>query len=98
MQESLNVFQEVIHMLEANKKFINQCPKGEAQLGKRGLYHMIGANNQNMDSQIALLWILNDSDGSQSLLDIARKANMKFDDIKNAADSLLGCGLLKEKT
>ena len=98
LQESLNIFQEVINTLEANKKFINQSPKGEAQLGKRGLYHMIGANNQNMDSQIALLWILNASDGSQSLLDIARKANMKFDDIKNAADRLLGCGLLKEET
>jgi aminopeptidase-like protein len=98
LAESLNVFQEIIHVLEANKKFINQSPKGEAQLGKRGLYHMIGANNQNMDFQLALLWILNASDGSQSLLDIARKANMKFDDIKNAADRLLDCGLLKEKT
>jgi aminopeptidase-like protein len=98
LAESLNVFQEIIHVLEVNKKFINQSPKGEAQLGKRGLYHMIGANNQNMDFQIALLWILNASDGSQSLLDIARKANMKFDDIKNAADRLIDCGLLKEKS
>ncbi len=97
LQESFNVFQEVIHVLDANKKYINQSPKGEPQLGKRGLYNMIGANNQNMDFQIALLWILNASDGSQSLLDIARKANIKFDDIKNAADRLLACGLLKEK-
>lgn len=98
LEESLNVFQEIIHVLEANKKFINQSPKGEPQLGKRGLYNMIGANNQNIDFQIALLWILNASDGSQSLLNIARKANMKFEDIKNAADRLLDCGLLKEKT
>jgi aminopeptidase-like protein len=59
---------------------------------------MVGANNQNMNFQIALLWILNASDGSQSLLDIARKANMKFEDIKNAADLLVNCGLLKEKS
>jgi aminopeptidase-like protein len=98
LQESFNVFQEIIHVLNENKKFVNQSPKGEPQLGRRGLYNMIGANNENKDFQIALLWILNASDGSQSLLDIARKANMKFDDIKNAADRLLGCGLLKEKT
>jgi aminopeptidase-like protein len=96
LQESLEIFQEVIRVLEGNKKFINQNPKGEAQLGKRGLYHMIGANSQNIDFQTALLWILNASDGSQSLLNIARSANMKFDYIKNAADQLLECGLLKE--
>jgi aminopeptidase-like protein len=96
LQESLEVFQEVIHVLEANKKFINQSPKCEVQLGKRGLYTDIGASSQNIDSQLALLWILNASDGSQSLLNIARKANMKFDDIKNAADRLIECGLLKE--
>jgi aminopeptidase-like protein len=97
LQESLNIFQEVIQILENNKKCINQSPKAEPQLGKYGLYSMIGANNQNMESQIALLWVLNASDGELSLLDIAVKANMKFEDIKNAADRLLGCGLLKEK-
>ena len=96
LQESLEVFQEVIRVLDGNKKFINQNPKGEAQLGRRGLYQMIGANSQNNDFQLALLWILNSSDGSQSLLDIAGKANMKFDYVKKAADHLLGCGLLKE--
>jgi aminopeptidase-like protein len=84
-------------VLEANKRYINQSPKGEPQLGKRGLYNMVGANNHHMDFQIALLWILNASDGSHSLLDIARKANMKFEDIKNAAIQLFNCGLLKEE-
>jgi aminopeptidase-like protein len=97
LQESLNIFQEIIEVIETNKKYINQSPKGEAQLGKRGLYSVIGANNEKMHFQLALLWVLNASDGSQSLLDIARKANMKFEDIKNAADRLFECGLLKEK-
>ena len=98
LEESLDIFQEVIHTLEENKTYINQSPKGEPQLGKRGLYNSVGANIQNMSFQIALLWILNASDGSQSLLDIARKANMKFDDIKSAADQLVSCGLLKQKS
>jgi aminopeptidase-like protein len=95
--ESLELFQEILFVLESNKKYINQSPKGEAQLGKRGLYSMIGANSQNMDSQLALLWILNASDGEQSLLDIAYKSKMKFADIKHAADRLLATDLLKEK-
>ncbi|HEU4860566.1 MAG TPA: DUF4910 domain-containing protein, partial [Chitinophagaceae bacterium] len=97
LQESLNIFEEIIEVIETNKRYINQSPKGEAQLGKRGLYSVIGANNEKMHFQLALLWVLNASDGSQSLLDIARKANMKFEDIKNAADRLFECGLLKEK-
>jgi aminopeptidase-like protein len=97
LEESLDFFQEVILVLESNRRYINQSPKGEAQLGKRGLYSMIGANSQNMDSQLALLWILNGSDGEQSLLEIARKASMKFSDIKHAADRLLATDLLKEK-
>lgn len=97
LEESLDLFCEIILVLESNKKYINQSPKGEPQLGKRGLYSMIGANSQNMDSQLALLWILNGSDGEQSLLEIARKARMKFADIRHAADRLLTTDLLKEK-
>lgn len=97
LEESLDLFQEILFVLESNKKYINQSPKGEAQLGKRGLYSMIGANSQKMDSQLALLWILNASDGEQSLLDIAYKSKMKFVDIKHAADRLLATDLLKEK-
>ena len=98
LEESFDLFCEIINVLESNRKYLNQSPKGEPQLGKRGLYSMIGANNQNMDSQLALLWILNASDGKQSLLDIARKARMKFSDIKHAADRLVEVELLKEKT
>jgi aminopeptidase-like protein len=98
LEESFDLFCEIFRVLESNRKYINQSPKGEPQLGKRGLYSMIGANNQNMDSQLALLWILNASDGELSLLDIAGKARMKFSDIKHAADRLVECDLLKEKT
>ena len=53
---------------------LNLCPKGEPQLGRRGLYPAIGggkAPRRNM----ALLWVLNLSDGEHSLLDIAERAD-----------------------
>ena len=43
---------------------------------------------------MALLWVLNLSDGSQSLLDIADRAGIGFDLIADAADTLAGHGLL----
>ena len=45
---------------------------------------------------MALLWVLNFSDGLHSLLDIAEKSGYAFESIKNAADLLAGHQLLKE--
>jgi aminopeptidase-like protein len=43
-----------------------------------------------------MLWVLNLSDGRNSLLDIAEKANLHFDLLENAAGALLQHGLLTE--
>jgi aminopeptidase-like protein len=42
-----------------------------------------------------MLWTLNLSDGTYSLLDIAERAQLKFDAIYNAAVALQQSGLLK---
>jgi aminopeptidase-like protein len=41
-----------------------------------------------------LLWVLNQSDGTQSLLDIAERSGLDFDTIQAAASDLASCGLL----
>ena len=79
-------------ILERNEIYINQNPKGEPQLGKRGLYQ--GYPNSGIDD-LALLWVLNLSDGSNRLLDIAERAGIEFGIMKKAADAALTCGLLR---
>jgi aminopeptidase-like protein len=44
---------------------------------------------------MAMLWVLNLSDGHHSLLDIADRSCLRFDVLKHAVDALLECGLLK---
>ena len=44
---------------------------------------------------MALLWVLNMSDGENSLLDIAEKAKLPWDMMKEAAAALTEAGLLK---
>jgi aminopeptidase-like protein len=83
-------------MLENNVRYLNQNPKCEPQLGKRGLYHPMGVSQQGKDFQMALLWILNYSDSNHTLLDIAEKSGISFGTIKEAADALLRFNLLKE--
>jgi aminopeptidase-like protein len=44
---------------------------------------------------MALLWVLNQSDGRHTLLDIAERAGLPFATIHDAATALLRCGLLE---
>ena len=57
---------------------------------------MIGGQQDTRTRELAMLWVLNLSDGANSLLDIAERSSLSFDIVKNAADMLTGHGLLKE--
>jgi aminopeptidase-like protein len=93
---SFSSIMSVLYLLENNITYLNQNPKCEPQLGKRGLYQMIGGQQDSRTKELAMLWVLNLSDGANSLLDIAERASLSFDIVKDAADILFGHGLLKE--
>jgi aminopeptidase-like protein len=95
--ESLQALLDMLYIIENNETYINLSPKCEPQLGKRGLYDEIGGTSEGKITQLALLWVLNYSDGFHSLLDIAMKSKIKFGIIKNAADALFKFNLLKKK-
>ena len=86
----------VLEVLEGNKKYLNLNPKCEPHLGKRGLYRALGGEASGRDRELATLWVLNLSDGSHSLLDIADRAGLEFGVVRDAADALCSHGLLKE--
>jgi aminopeptidase-like protein len=96
LADSFSIYASVLNVLENNRVYINQNPKCEPQLGKRGLYDKIGGDSDSKAKQMALLWTLNLSDGGYSLLDISNRSGIAFPLIKNAADSLTENGLLKE--
>ncbi|NMG05390.1 DUF4910 domain-containing protein [Brasilonema sp. UFV-L1] len=97
LADSFSKCLSVLHILENNKKYLNQNPKCEPQLGKRGLYGAIGGQTDTKMTELAMLWVLNLSDGEHTLLDIADRAGMSFDFINKAADALLKHDLLKDK-
>jgi aminopeptidase-like protein len=94
LTNSLETLSEVIELIESNHTYINNRPKGEPQLGRRGLYRSPGAG----ETQLAMLWVLNLSDGSHSLLDIAERAKLPFTQIKQAAGALAVTDLLTVKS
>ena len=81
--------------LEKNATFVNVRPKCEPQLGKRGLYRMVGGPADSGINEMAMLWVLNQSDGENSLLDIAERSGMSFEAIHKAAEALEQHQLLK---
>jgi aminopeptidase-like protein len=85
----------VLDVLENNQRYFNQNPKGEPQLGKRGLYRAMGGRPDVPQRELAMLWVLNLSDGNHTLLDIAESAGLKFEVIHHVANMLLEHNLLK---
>ena len=90
--ESLAVALRIVDVLERNRVYVNQNPKGEPQLGKRGLYRPIGGGAFD---EANLLWTLNLSDGSHDLLAIAERSGLPFGAIADAADVLRDADLLR---
>lgn len=84
---------DILHVLECNGVYANLNPKCEPMLGKRGLYGSVGGTERKQ-VELAMLWVLNFSDGEHSLLDIADKADMPFADVYDAAMLLFENGLL----
>jgi aminopeptidase-like protein len=96
MADTLETLHEVVGVLERNRTYLNTSPYGEPQLGKRGLYASLGGRSDTKQTQMAMLWVLNYSDGDHSLLDVAEKSGMPFATVATAADALHSAGLLKE--
>jgi aminopeptidase-like protein len=45
---------------------------------------------------MAMLWVLNQSDGTRSLLDVAERSKLPFAELCTAARALEGAGLLSK--
>jgi len=97
LEASLRAYLSIIDILDNNVIYINQISRCEPQLGTRGLYRIIKGENVEESElrKMAMLWCLNLSDGNYSLLDIADKAAISFEVIKQIAAILEKEGLLK---
>ena len=85
---------EIIDVIESDATYVNRSPYGEPWLGKRGLYRSVGGGSSQ---ELALLWLLSLCDGTQSLLQIARRASLPFAEIRDAAMLLVEHDLLERR-
>jgi aminopeptidase-like protein len=83
----------VVDVLETDRSHTNLSPLGEPQLGRRGLYRSAGGAVATPVDERALLWVLNQSDGHTTLLDIADRSGLPYHVIWRAAERLGEAGL-----
>ncbi len=96
LAQSLELLWQAVGVIEGNATYTSRNPKGEPQLGRRGLYPPMGGHRETSEGfdGIALLWVLNQADGAHSLLDIAERAGLPFATLRAAADALLAADLI----
>lgn len=87
LADTVRLCLDVVEVLEHNAAYTNMSPFCEPQLGARGLYGSAGAGSPDALT-MAMLWVLNQSDGASTLLDIAERAGIRFGDILLAAAKL----------
>ncbi|WP_332815590.1 DUF4910 domain-containing protein [Ramlibacter sp.] len=93
LADALATVASVFDVLENDGRYRNLNPNCEPQLGRRGLYGAIGGSRIEQ-LELAMLWVLNLSDGRWSLLDIAERASLPFQTVQAAAQLLLRHDLL----
>jgi aminopeptidase-like protein len=94
LAQSFRLILATIDVIESNEAYVNTMPKCEPQLGKRGLYAAIGGSPDAAAVKMSMLWVLNLSDGSHTLLDIAERANLPFALVRGTAHLCEEHGLL----
>ena len=94
LAQSYRLIAETLDVIENDVVYRNTMPKCEPQLGKYGLYGPVGGDKEAAAANMAMLWILNLSDGMHSLLDIADHADLPFTVVCSTAQKLQQHGLL----
>ena len=96
LADSYETVTRVLEILEQDRRYVRTDPRGEPQLGRRGLYQGVAGARHLPQYELALLWVLNLADNRHSLRDIADRAGLPFALIAQAAAALREKDLIRE--
>lgn len=95
LAESLECLLATMRLLEDDVVYQNKAPRAEPQLGRRGLYSGFGTIGIDPALQQAVLWVLNQSQGTRGLREIAQRSGISMELIQQASELLLKHDLLR---
>jgi aminopeptidase-like protein len=94
LEDTLRALVDVVDIVETNGRYLNLSPKGEPQLGRRGLYPPPASPYGQDEALSAIRWILSLADGEATLLDIAERSGLEYKKVAWAARALGNAELL----
>lgn len=98
MVGSVDAYTAIVTALEANAVWCNTVQCGEPQLGRRGLYSLLGSQKRTNERDRAMFWLLNLADGTRDLLAIAERSGQPLELLVSLASELSAVGLLEKVT
>jgi len=97
MAQSVQKYLDAIYIIENNYIYINKLPFCEPQLGKRGLYPTLGSQKDTEDRVTAMMWLLNQADGTQDLIEIGKKSGSSIFVLIDIAKKLCDENILEQQ-
>lgn len=94
MCETINLYYQIMLVLEMNITYRNLMPFGEPQLGRRGLMPTVASRGGPQETA-AIRWLLNFSDGENDLLSISARSGLGMGLLHLAAQKCLEAHLLE---
>ncbi len=95
LAESVQAIASILARVGSNRRFRNLAPFCEPRPGKRGLFRSTGGSGPR-EFELAILWLLNQADGTHGLYDVAAASGIAPEVLATAADTLLQAGLIEE--
>ena len=95
LAQSIQAVARILARVDGNHRLRSRVPNGEPRLGKRGLFRSTGGTNPQ-DFEYALLWILNQADGTHGLNDIGAASGLTDDVLRQAGEALLDAKLIDD--
>ena len=97
LADTLRVCLSILGILERDATLFSLNPKGEPQLGRRGLYRAFGGRAEQAALESALLWMMSLADGAHTTLDVAEQSGLPFAVVDEAAGALEAAELLRRE-
>ena len=97
LADTLGTCLSILAVLEDDATLTSRNPKGEPQLGRRGLYRSFGGRAEQADLESALLWVMSMADGEHTTLDVAERSGLPFAVVHEAAVELQQVDLVQRE-
>ena len=89
---------DILRVVDDDATLVSLNPKGEPQLGRRGLYRAFGGRSEQDSLESALLWVMSCGDGRHTLLDVAERSGLPFGIVDEAARALENVELVRRES